>query len=151
VSTYLDSSALVAVYVTEAFSRAARRAIRADRAPVTGLHILELFNAFERLVGIGSITRKEQRMLVTQFREDAEAGRLQAYSLDLQKTFSDAHKLSLAHSAKLLTRSLDLLHVAAARLIGCTTFVSADGRQLALAKTLGLRVIDIARPLRRPK
>jgi len=52
----------------------------------------------------------------------------------------------------LLTRSLDLLHVAAARSLGCKVFVSADDRQLAAAKKTGLKTVDIKRTaLRSPR
>jgi hypothetical protein len=47
------------------------------------------------------------------------------------------------HTAKLFTRSLDLLHVAAAHAASCRVFVSADDRQLAVAKATGLKVVDI--------
>ena len=50
-TTYIDSSALVAVYVTERFSKPARRALRAvPQVPYTQLHELEVPNAFELLV-----------------------------------------------------------------------------------------------------
>jgi len=44
-----------------------------------------------------------------------------------------------------------LLHVAAAHVAVCTTFVSADGRQLTVAKATGLDTIDIKRRVRRRK
>jgi hypothetical protein len=53
--------------------------------------------------------------------------------------------------SKLLSRSLDLLHVAAAHVATCTTFISADDRQLAVAKATGLTVIDIKRRVPRMK
>ena len=60
--TYVDSSALVAIYVPERFSAAARRAVRgAAQVPFTQVHRLEVFNAFEMLVGRGTITRGECR------------------------------------------------------------------------------------------
>lgn len=46
---------------------------------------------------------------------------------------------------KHLSRSLDLLHIAAAHALACTTFVSGDDRQLAVAKASGLKTIDIKR------
>jgi hypothetical protein len=57
--------------------------------------------------------------------------------------------LSDAHTAEFLTRSLDLLHVAAAQAQGCTLFASADDRQLAIAKAAGLKIVDIKRSQRR--
>jgi hypothetical protein len=71
-------------------------------------------------------------------------------SLDLDRMFSDACELSRLYAAKHLGRGLDLLHVAAAHLALCPTFVSADDQQLAVAKASGLATIDIKRRTRRP-
>jgi predicted nucleic acid-binding protein len=151
VTTYIDSSVLVAVYVPERFSRAARSAVRtAGQIPFTALHRLEVPNAFELLVGRGAITRDERRAIERQLQEDLEAQRLASVSIDLDRVFADATELSRTHTERFLTRSLDLLHVAAARVIECTTFVSADGRQLAVAKATGLTTTDIKRHTRRP-
>jgi predicted nucleic acid-binding protein len=59
--------------------------------------------------------------------------------------FAAAADLSQRYSARVLTRTLDLLHVAAARALSCSRFVSADDRQLAAAKAIGLRTVDIKR------
>jgi predicted nucleic acid-binding protein len=151
-TTYVDSSALVAVYVPERFSKAARRAVRtAPQVPFTQLHELEVPNAFELLVGRGLISREEGRAIQNQLRDDIEALRLTPVGLDLDRVFTNANELSRVYTAKFLTRSLDLLHVAAAQLTMCVRFVSADDRQLAVAKATGLDVIDIKRPGRRPK
>jgi predicted nucleic acid-binding protein len=150
-TTYLDSSVLVALYVPERFSRAARSAVRtAGQVPFTALHGLEVPNAFELLVGRGAITRDERRAIERQLQEDLEAQRLAAVAVDLVRVFADATELSRTHTATILTRSLDLLHVAAAHVMGCTAFVSADDRQLAVAKATGLKTTDIKRRARRP-
>ena len=150
-TTYIDSSVLVAVYVPERFSRAARAAVRtAGQVPFTTLHRLEVPNAFELLVGRGAITRDEQRAIERQLQEDLHAQRLAPVSIDLDRVFADATELSRTHTAKFLTRSLDLLHVAAAHVLECTTFVSADDRQLAVAMATGLKTTDIKRRSRRP-
>ena len=47
--------------------------------------------------------------------EDLESQRLARVSLDLDRVFTSAIDLSRTYTAKVLTRSLDLLHVAAAR------------------------------------
>jgi predicted nucleic acid-binding protein len=129
-TTYIDSSVLVAVYVPERFSRAARSAVRtAGQVPFTTLHRLEVPNAFELLVGRGAITRDERRAIERQLQEDLDAQRLTSASIDLDRVFADAAELSRTYTAKFLTRSLDLLHVAAAHVMECTAFVSADDRQ----------------------
>jgi predicted nucleic acid-binding protein len=150
VTTYIDSSALVAVYVPERFSKPARAAVRkAGQVPFNALHRLEVPNAFELLVGRDLMSRAECRAIQTQLQDDLENQRLVPISLDLDTVFTDATELSRLYTAKLLVRSLDLLHVAAAQVMLCTTFVSADDRQLAVAKASGLRTIDIKRRARR--
>ena len=151
-TTYVDSSALVAVYVSERFSKPARRALRAvPQVPYTQLHDLEVPNAFELLVGRAVMTRAECRTIRVQLHDDIENQRLVRLSLDLDRVFADACELSRSYTSKWLSRSLDLLHVAAARVATCTTFVSADDRQLAVAKATGLAVVDIKRRVQRVK
>jgi predicted nucleic acid-binding protein len=148
--TYVDSSALVPLYVPENFSAAARAAVRvAQQLPFTALHGLEVPNAFEMLVGRRLITRDESRATLRQLEEDIESQRLLPTSLDLDRVFADATELSRRYTARFLARSLDLLHVASAHLLLCKTFVSADDRQLAVAKASGLSIVDIKRPARR--
>jgi len=144
VTTYADSSALVPIYVPERFSASARSAIRAaGQIPFTAIHDLEVANAFELLVGRHLMTREEARSVQRQLRDDLESRRLMPISLDLGEVFTQAGELSKLHAAKHLARSLDLLHVAAAHTAKCTTFVSADDRQLAVAKASGLETVDV--------
>jgi predicted nucleic acid-binding protein len=152
VTTYIDSSALVPVYVPERFSKAARSAVRsAGQLPFTALHQLEIPNAFEQLVGRELLTRDECRRIQAQLRDDVQNQRLVPVSLDLERVFAEAGELSRRYAAKFLARSLDLLHIAAAHVALCTTFVSADDRQLAVAKASGLSTLDIKRRTRRAK
>jgi predicted nucleic acid-binding protein len=152
VTTYADSSALVPLYVNERFSETAESVLRrAGQIPFTVLHRLEVPNAFERLVGRDLMTRGECESVEQQVREDLESQRLVPLAVDLEEVFSQATELSRRYAAKYLARSLDLLHVAAAHAANCTTFVSADDRQLGVAKASGLRIIDIRRPHRRTR
>jgi len=80
-----------------------------------------------------------------QVRDDVAARRLVPTALDWPQTFADACELSASHTPTLLTRSLDFLHVAAARALDCAVFVSADDRQLAAATAAGLKAVDIER------
>jgi predicted nucleic acid-binding protein len=148
--TYVDSSALVPLYVPESFSSAARRvAEEAGQLPFTAVHRLEVPNAFELMVARKLITLDERRALLQQLRDDVDTRRLVPLALDLERLFADAGELSGKYSARFLSRSLDLLHVASAHLAGCTRFVSADDRQLRVAKATGLTIVDIRRPPRR--
>lgn len=141
---YVDSSVLVAVYVPERFSPAARRIVQeAGHVPFTALHDLEVRNAFELLVGRQLISPTECDAIRGHLQDDVEARRLASVALDIDHVFLEAAKMSRLYSAKFLTRSLDLLHVSAAHALACTRFVSADDRQLAAAKASGLQVVDI--------
>ena len=145
-TTYVDSSALVPVYVPERFSKVAREVLgRLPQVPYTSLHELEVSNAFALLRGRGLITADEHRAIRMQLQEDVEAQRFVPVALDWASVFGIACELSEAHTARLMTRSLDLIHVAAARATSCRVFVSADDRQLAVAKAAGLKVVDIKR------
>ena len=151
-TTYADSSALLPLYVSEQFSEAADSELRsAGQIPFTAIHQLEVPNALERLVGRKLMTREEYRSVQRQLRDDLESQRLQPISLDLDQVFTETGELSTRYAAKYLARSLDLLHVAAAHAAGCTTFVSADDRQLAVARVTGLTTVDIKRSARRQK
>jgi predicted nucleic acid-binding protein len=152
VKTYVDSSALVAIYVPERFSKTARQSVRAvPQIPFTQLHELEVRNVFELLVGRALISREECRAIQAQLDADLDSQRLARVSLDLDRVFMSASDLSLTYTAKVLTRSLDLLHVAAAQAMMCRRLVSADDRQLRVAKAAGLAVVDITLRARREK
>jgi predicted nucleic acid-binding protein len=130
-TTYVDSSVLVAAYVPERFSKAARQAVcAAPQIPFTQLHELEVRNAFEQLVGHDLISREEYRAILAQLDGDLDSQRLARVPLDLDGVFTRASDLSRTYTSRYLTRSLDLLHVAAAQTIMCATLVSADDRQL---------------------
>ena len=151
-TTYVDSSALLPVHVTEQFSEAADSELRsAGQTPFTAIHQLEVPNALERLVGRKLMSREEWRLVQRQLRDDLDRQRLMPIVLDLDDVFTRAGELSRVYAAKHLARSLDLLHVAAAHAAMCTKFVSADDRQLAVAKATGLATVDIKRSGRRQK
>ena len=141
---YFDSSALVKIYVSEAYSERARREAQAvPQLPLTWLHTLEVGNALRVLTGRKLLTADEARGLLEQFEDDRQAQRLADAALDWPKVFHESVQLSRRHAARLLSRSLDILHVAAAVELGCKRFVSADERQLALAEAIGLKAVDI--------
>jgi len=152
VTSYFDSSALVAMYVTERFSaRARREAMATAGIPYTPLHELEVSNALRLLHGRGALDARQLREVLGDIAQDKETHRLLDSRPDLFVVFVDAVRLSAAHATKLLCRSLDLLHVAAALQLGCSRFVSADVRQLALAAAEGLEVVDVKGAGSRPR
>jgi predicted nucleic acid-binding protein len=149
-TVYFDSSALVAIYVTEPYSGSARReARRVPQIPFTVLHDLEVRNALRVLHGRGLLNARDVRGLAGQLDDDLKAQRLAEVRIDLFDLFRHALALSQAHASRLLCRSLDVLHVAAALDLHCTRFVSGDDRQLALARAVGLEAVDVKKVRRR--
>ena len=149
-TTYFDTSALVAVYVNEPYSLAARRALTKHAAvPFIGLHRLELRSALELLVGRSQLSASERDGLLAHVAEDVEAGRLVETAIDLDAVVRRATELSAAHTRRHFTRSLDLIHVAAAQELKCLELVSGDQRQLKAARAAKLRTTDITRRARR--
>lgn len=143
---YFDTSAIVPIYLPEIASERARdEAMRARQIPYTPLHVLEVTSAIHLNCGRGSITAAELRAVSQQIEDDLVAHRLRTTPLDLADVFVNATDVARRHAATLLCRSLDVLHVAAALQLRCTEFVSADERQLELARVAGLETVDLRR------
>jgi predicted nucleic acid-binding protein len=101
VTTYVDSSALVPIYVPDRFSATARSAVRAaGQVPFTVVHELEVSNAFELLVGRNLISRDECNSVRRQLRDDLDSQRLLPVSLDLDDVFARARELSSLYTAE---------------------------------------------------
>ena len=56
------------------------------------------------------------------------------------KLIAEAESLASTQTPTLGTRTLDVLHVSAARVAGVTDFCTFDGKQAKLAQALGLHV-----------
>jgi predicted nucleic acid-binding protein len=146
VTTYADSSVLVASYANEPHSRTARRALMSvPQVPCTPLHHLEVRNALRVLVGRRRLTLEESSKMLVHLEDDVAAGRLLQVPVDLYAVFSAADALSARHAARILSRSRDTLHVAAALELGCSRFVTFDTWQGRLAAACGLEVVDLTR------
>ena len=106
--SYFDTSALVAVYVSEAHSSSARQEAQAvGQVPFTLLHDLELGNALRLLRGRRLIDDHQLEQLLHQVAEDRDAGRLVETAVDLHRVFERAQELSAACAVRLLCRSLE--------------------------------------------
>ena len=139
---YFDSGVIVKLYVPEPSSPDAVRLVTAGPppAPLTDWQALEVRNALRLKRFRGEITARELRSALRAFAEDERLGRWQRPVLDLAETVRRAESLSARHAPALGCRTLDILHVAAATVLGVRDFVSFDGRQRQLARKVGLRV-----------
>ena len=113
---------------------------RSEALPFTWLHRLELRNALRLRVFRREITAAQRDASLNMVLADLAAGILGEASPTLADVVLEAERLSALHSEKLGTRSLDILHVAAALVLGCASFLTFDQRQAALARAAGLKV-----------
>ncbi len=133
---YFDSSALVAIYVTETFSRKARREARAAiQIPYTELHDLEVRNAMRLLHGRTLLNAKETRDLLGQLDADIEAQRLVDTRLDLFEVFRSAGG-EWGHPGCSLCVAMNDEFAGAGQYVASTSNRNFQGRQGPGARTL---------------
>jgi predicted nucleic acid-binding protein len=136
---------LVASYLSEEHSAAARRAVAAaPQIPYTLFHQLEVPTAFRLQVGRRHLTESEATAVLSQLEDDVAAGRLSQMPLDLYAVFARADLLSARYATRYLARSLDILQVAVALELGCTRFITLDSRQARMARACGLKAVNLA-------
>ena len=139
---YFDSAIIVKLYVKEATSPDAIRLVGAYVAPyaLTQWQELEVKNAIRLKAFRAEITAAEMSQSIAAFEQDIAAGRWRRPAYTAATVEQKADELSAGHSAILGCRTLDIIHVAAALVLGAKEFVTFDGRQGALAKQVGLTV-----------
>lgn len=145
-SVYFDTGVLLKTYVTEKNSTAADALILQATPPIpfTHFHEIEMRTAFRLKRGRGEITEAEMKGALRDLQADINAGLLEKPAYDLPDVFHKAEELSTKYATITLARSLDILHVAAAMVIGATDFVTFDKRQASLATKAGLKVKGLA-------
>jgi predicted nucleic acid-binding protein len=139
---YFDSGIVVKLYVREATSPDAIRPVGLYAAPyvLAEWQSLEVRNAIRLKAFRAEITAAEMNMSLAAFEQDVAAGRWQRPAYAPSAIEKKADELSASYSATLGCRTLDIIHVAAALVIGAKEFVTFDARQGALAKRVGLTV-----------
>jgi predicted nucleic acid-binding protein len=145
VTAYFDSSIITKWYLPEPDSAEALR-VRARFAPpavLTHLHRVELVTAWHLKVFRREISKDIVEQAWGHVEDDLAAGLWEQPAYDLVDVHTRAEALSRQHTARLGARSLDILHVAAAIILGTSTFVTHDDRQARLAKAAGLRVTTL--------
>ena len=106
----------------------------------TGFHRLELRNALSLAVFQQRLTSAESLAAWQEVEQDLAAGLLVAQPDLWEKLVQEAERLAEQHTPVIGSRSLDILHVAAATLLGATDFCTLDTRQGKLAQLAGLHV-----------
>ena len=142
-SCYADTGFVVSLYKMEATtSRAAEVMAKLD-PPVwlSPLGELELHNAFHLAIFRDELAPEAVSHKRRLFLEDVANGIFVILPVPTPGLYAKAIELADKYSARLGSRSLDLMHVAAALLLGAETFLSFDERQGKVAKAEGLRVL----------
>lgn len=137
---YADSGFLISLYASDSNSALATALVRSK--PVfllTPLVELEFSNALQLLVFRKQATPAECKAIFSQFSLDRRMGAFRAVQLT-PGVWEKAARFSDTHSAALGTRTLDVLHVAAAVLLEPDLFLTFDKRQGKLAQAARLKV-----------
>ena len=134
---YLDSSALLKLYVPEAGSDAFDRVLGGrDDLLASDLTITEIVSALARRVREGGVRPEQARMVQRSVVRALEGGPYGRVELD-RGTHRDAERL-LLDRRDLTLRAADALHLALALAAGAGTLATFDGRLGAAARALGL-------------
>lgn len=137
---YADTGFLCSLYAPDAHTGAAVARIKRQTLPlsVTWLHQLEFRNALRLRVFRNEITPAQRDASLNAMLADLAAAVLAHAAPPLAGLTIEAERLSVLHSETLGTRSLDILHVATALVLGIPEFLTFDRRQHALALAAGL-------------
>jgi predicted nucleic acid-binding protein len=140
---YADSSFLVSCYLADTNTAKARDwLLRAGvPLPFTDLHALEVPNALRLGAFRNVISRSEANAAIANIESDLLAGLLFKRAVDWRAAFRTAARLSEQYTTANGSRSLDILHVAAAKVLRATELLSFDTRQSGLATAAGLKVL----------
>ncbi len=141
---YFDTGALVKLYIVESGSEfVQRKALAASSIPLNELQETELRNAIHAAVGRKTIPAAAGALALGHLETDIRNGILASNPLDWGAAWSRAAHLARLHTAKILCRTLDILHVAAAESCGADLVVTGDERQFRLCKAVGLPVARV--------
>jgi len=144
--TFCDSSFLASLFVErDALHVPACRIAQRFTAPMpyTLLGELEVLNALNRGLGEKMIDHASYAATLKKIAGDEADGFLIRRAINQVRHFEKARQLSKRFTGEMFCRSLDLLQVAAAVVLGAETFVTFDARQAKLATAAGLIVITL--------
>ena len=140
---YADTGFLLSLHLQETTSPAAALAMQsvAEPLPLTPLVALEFRNALRLGVFRQKITEAERTVAWSSFEQDVAASVLESVLVNTNDVHAEAESLCDQFTATTGVRTLDLLHVACAKMLARTEFFSFDKRQRTLAQLAGLNVL----------
>ncbi len=137
---YADTSFLVSLYTPDANSANAGAHMKNLTTALlfTPFGELELLNALELRVFRGELSAAEIEAARAALREDVEKGIYTRRPFP-ETAFTRAKEIAHKRTARLGTRTLDILHVGSALVLQADTFYSFDRNQKRLARAEGLK------------
>jgi hypothetical protein len=144
VKTYADTSFLFSLYAADSNSIKADAWRLANPAPLpfTAFHRLELRNALSLALFQQRLTLAETQAAWQELENDFAAGLLVGRGGLWHRVMVEAEGSALNHTPVVGCRTLDVLHVATAKLIGTPEFCTFDTRQSTLAGRVGLVAVS---------
>lgn len=141
-SVVVDTSFLLSYYLTDCHSESAKKVLRDTRVPlmVSALAHAEFVNGGQLRLFWEDVNEVVLGKAMRCYGLDSECGLLLVETMLSVGVWRRSRAISLAHTARLGLRSLDVLHVAYALENGAREFWSFDKRQRALAEVVGLQV-----------
>ena len=146
--SYADTGFLVSLYINERTTTAANIAVQLVRRPLPliPLAYLELRNALHLAVFRKQISEATRQAAWRRIELDLRSGIYVEAAISQLDLHEKAAQLAEKYTGTLGTRTLDVLHLAAAILLKTRQLLSFDERQRQAAKREGLKVLpDLAR------
>ncbi len=146
-NSYPDTSFLCALYRDQynTLKAAAHRASMMEALHATELLQFEFLQSIRLQVWLHDqdkrkgFSQHEADQMIADWESDLATGTVQIVPCDSSAVLRQAATLSSRFTAKGGHRTLDVLHVATAVHLGAKEFLSFDGRQKKLAKSVGLK------------
>lgn len=137
----VDASFLVSLYVLDANSASASATMKRAALPLllTDIGKVEILNAIGLRLFRKELRPAQAKQAYGLLRQDAESGVVQIVPLPAA-AYDRAEQIARTHTPRLGTRTLDVLHVAAALALKADAFYTFDKKQAALAAAVGLRL-----------
>ena len=141
---YLDTSAVVKLYVLEAGSEFVQSCLseQDDPLPIWELQEAELANALHLKVFRNEWTEAEAELQIEHFHSRKQRGLYVFPEIDRVELIREFHRLS-RETPRTGCRTMDIFHVACALQIPSCRFLTFDGRQGKLARLAGLEMIEV--------
>ena len=140
-TSFVDTSFLFSLYVPDVNSAVAAAKMRRANFPLhlTDLGEVEMANAIALRLFRKELRPSEAKNVLSLFRKDVQEGVAQIVPLSAL-AYQLAGQIAELHTPRLGTRTLDVLHVAAALALKADAFYTFDRKQAQLASAVGLRV-----------